>query len=137
MKKVLCVILTALMIFTIPLAVFASDMYLSLSKLTSTENEEAKFSNCAEEYVIASERMGICDFDDYTLPATRLEFCEMLYKMISIAPYSFNIEKTQDSFTDCNSHAVVYLKNIGVVYGTSENTFSPYDKIYCEEVLYP
>jgi len=103
--------------------------------LSLTDEPGSKYSDWAKEYVTGAEKIGICSFDDYTVPITRLEFFEMIYKTISMSPIPLpTLAEQKNRFNDCNSPAVDYLNEIGVIHGTGENTFSPEDKISREEV---
>lgn len=107
------------------------------------DNEHFVCSDWAREYIAHAEKRGFDSFIDYRVPASRLCFCEMLYENIkTMQKKGSNILKDADNteslpvdvFSDCDSYAVMYLHDIGVINGTGDKTFLPEATISREEV---
>lgn len=136
MKKIISVILVAVMAISVVGVVLAKD------KIADSDNNDNKISGTplappsewAEESVAKAKDVGILKDDviyRYRMSITREEFCELIYNYCDI------LGKTMDSgvavFEDTDNVKVHTLNVMGIINGKSESEFAPKDFLTREE----
>lgn len=128
MKKILSIILTALMLFSTSIFVFAQEESSSAS--VRLEND------WAWEYVKKAQNVGITEKDrtyQYLRSITREEFCELIYNYCNIVNKGEISENIENKFNDTDNTHIVLLNRLGIIEGKSETTFAPNDLLTREE----
>lgn len=96
-----------------------------------------KVSPWAELYVSDAKNVynilpGTLLSGDYTKEITREEFCELIYKTLE-AKTDIILSSGNSAFSDTENKRIVTLYEEGIVYGTSETTFSPDEPLTREQ----
>ncbi len=136
MKKVLSIILTAAMLFTIAIPVFADGIDGPKQETGGTEKTAVPApSEWAKESVDFAYKIGITDSDKeyiYKNDISREEFCELIYNLITLVKGKITAP-VEDCFTDTKNDKILVLNGLGIVDGKSETEFAPDDSLTREE----
>ncbi len=130
MKKILSIILSAVMLVSITAIVFAYGADKDAEPKTSATSVPA--SDWAVSEIEKAADMGILDWkkdDDFTNPITREEFCELVYSYITnVLSRVLDEEIKPDEYkrvVDTENYAVQCLVGAGIIEGKSVVKISP------------
>ena len=120
MKKTLCMIVFLAVLFSFTVS-FAYE----------------NVSEWAEEYVKEAENINLFDKGNFKSSfqnnITREEYCVLVSEIAEKCNLKIDVAESKNPFKDTENESVIKLYNMGIIYGTEEGMFSPYDNLTREE----
>jgi len=128
-KNITAVIISAIMLLSVPAQIFAADIY------GSATGKPMLLESDITDSMVAAEKLGIISSGtDKTAVVTKKELCRLIVRFYRAATGSTGITLSNSSFNDCDANEVVFCSENGIVNGLSNVTFAPDNYVSREEM---